>query len=699
MVLQDFFLPKTSASSRKARRGLSWSSSSLTRSFPARAPAQDARYIWDEAMLEEEKSPEEADLKTLNGSLALLASIFPDVQPEVFREMLSSYGEESRLHVVTEALLKHKAKWVRGQWRVPGKDGPAGPTRSAAASANAGGAMSLAVEERFRSEPYKRAVRGALYQEFRDLSHSAINAVLAEHNYSYTLSRPTLVALSSKSWRSSLSSFFTRRKPSVSMSTAVNPLLVWRLVEGGTDESIPMLRSTGSAELDRELFESLIRPLQQTTKEAKEDRDHEMALQANEAEAEAVNAMYECGCCFSSTTFEQMVACDRGGHCVCFSCVRHVVQEALFGQGWAKNVDGGGKLRCITPMPDDRLDCEGRIPSDLLHRALVEERGGEEVWQKLEERVASDALQKSQVPLVRCPFCPYAEVDDVQIHASSDTWRIKRAGMCSLTTILLVMVSGAFSFFLSFFLLITILTLLHPSTPSLPAQLSTQLSASLTRLARRRRGLKFTCQSPMCARSSCMSCEKEWRDIHICYESERLALRAHVERAMSSAVKRTCPRCNLSFVKASGCNKLTCVCGYHMCYVCRKEIGNEGYRHFCEHFRPKGAGACEVCDKCDLYRAEDEARAVRQAAEDAEREWRSNETGAGGRALEDWRWERRDDFAGTSGGLSGIGSGSGGGAGATWLRPSTWQGWTHLQKKSAAQDAFDWLVENLVELP
>ena len=47
------------------------------------------------------------DLRELNHSLEALAAIFPDVQVEVFREMLSSFEEESRLAVVTEALLKH----------------------------------------------------------------------------------------------------------------------------------------------------------------------------------------------------------------------------------------------------------------------------------------------------------------------------------------------------------------------------------------------------------------------------------------------------------------------------------------------------------------------------------------------------------------------------------------------------------------
>ena len=74
-----------------------------------------------------------------------------------------------------------------------------------------------------------------------------------------------------------------------------------------------------------------------------------------------------------------------------------------------------------------------------------------------------------------------------------------------------------------------------------------------------------------------------------------------------------------------------------MCYLCRKNIGKtgenegaEGYRHFCEHFRPVPGVKCTVCDKCDLYKSEEEDVVVRKAGEDAERAWREKERqGAG----------------------------------------------------------------------
>lgn len=63
-----------------------------------------------------------------------------------------------------------------------------------------------------------------------------------------------------------------------------------------------------------------------------------------------------------------------------------------------------------------------------------------------------------------------------------------------------------------------------------------------------------------------------------------------------------------------------------MCYVCRMPIGSEGYAHFCQHFRGESPGGkCMECDKCDLYRVEDDAILLRRAAEHAERLWRERE--------------------------------------------------------------------------
>jgi hypothetical protein len=572
---------------------------------------------------------DEPDLRDLNASLQALTDIFPDIQPEVFREMLSSFSEESRLQVVTEALLKHGHKYVRGRFRMPAEqeeqretaqtykykkvDDP-GDTRG----------KPLALEDTFRSGRYREAAKEALYQEFKGLSHSTIKAVLAEYNWSYTQARPTLLGLSSKSWRSSITNFLMRRK---APSAKDHPLVLWTAADPRTNRwRMPLLLKTRSDELNRELYESLVVPEQERHLKEQLQQDLVLALKWNEEEAEKEGEMYDCECCFIPNTLQQMSACDVDGHYICFRCIRHSINAALYDQGWARNIDiERCTLRCIAPMSGD--SCQGCVSLAFVQRALLEEPDGADNFAKLNERFAGEALTKSQLPLVRCPFCSYAELNDFAI-ADAELFanlRLKPQHF-SLTT----MASKPFFELLAIFLikllalfvilLYTLDTLLCPAlTPFLP--LFTPIQSALRLIHLKRRGLRFTCLSPSCLRSSCLTCSAPWHDPHTCYSSQLTSLRLTLERATTDAVKRTCPQCNLGFVKSEGCNKLVCLCGYSMCYVCREGLAEQGYHHFCQHFRERPGEGCEECRKCDLYRVEDEERVVRRAKERAESEW------------------------------------------------------------------------------
>lgn len=664
-------------------------------------------------------SEEDANLKDLNNSLSALAAIFPDVRPEVFREMLQNFGEQSRLHVVAEQLLKHKAEWVKGRWRVPGTE-----TRGVLASVESGsengergsivGSLRreeelVPVEEQFRSESYKTAARATLYQEFRGLSRSTVDAVLAEHNYFYTAARPTLVDIAAKSWRMSFSTFFFRRKRSTDVGLEKHPMVLWERASEG--DLRPVLKETGCKELDNELYRTLLEPLLRRRLEEQESADREAALQLNEEQAQQAEALYECECCFSDTTFEQMATCDTGSHIICFRCIRQAVSEALFGQGWGRNIDHErGQVRCLAPMVE--TGCEGCLPQALTQRAVEEAKGGTETWRKLDERLAEEALLKSHAKLVRCPFCAYAEIDDIYLPPTYRRWRLRRLRLIPLFVTLILLVD-LLPILLLLTTLYTTLTLLLPSFPLLP--LPTLLTTSLTTLlARTHRSPKFTCRHPSCLRASCLHCAKPWHDMHACAEPPHaLSLRTTVEAARTAALKRTCPRCALAFVKASGCNKLTCPCGYQMCYLCRKGLntpplrvrglaaaddgraGNrarggdrggggagedggegEGYRHFCDHFRVSG-GRCDRCERCDLYKAEDEDVVVRRAGERAEREWRVREGMVG------------VPVNGTVG--MGIGEGEGEG---WWEWGWEWLGWV---RGCTVQGVVDCVVGALVE--
>ncbi|KAI9859951.1 MAG: hypothetical protein M1824_003539 [Vezdaea acicularis] len=564
---------------------------------------------------------DDADLefRTLNESLEMLVAVFPDVQIEVFREMLSTFDKESRLYVITETLLKQKSKWVQGRLRVREKEAERTESRSNGSPEEHCSQLLVPLEERFRSRSYKAAVNDVLCQEFRGLSRSSINAVLAEQNYSYTHARPTLLALSAKSWRFALSSFIFRRKTLAPAPGPSHPLLVFPTSQFDKPlPSLPELIPTASEELNDELRQTLLEPLRQQRQEAQERLDLELANLLNEKEAETYSALHDCDCCISSTTFEQLASCNTSGHLLCFQCIRHSTNEALYGQGWGRSIDhSSGSLRCLAPE-----DCNGHIPTSQVQRALEAEKGGADIYRQFEDRVSSEALTKSLTPLVRCPFCVYAEVDELHT-TPSPNWSFKSVASVPLSTTLVLVVA------LAVLILLSPLRLLFPRPQAI-------FQASLQRLARLHRAPKFSCRNPRCGRASCLHCHKLWLDPHICYESERLRHTTYLSNALSAALKRTCPRCSLSFVKASGCNKLTCVCGYVLCYVCRRELGpTDGYKHFCEHFRPVG-GRCRQCDKCDLYREEDEKIVLERARREAESRWLEKEGDVGIASEETW---------------------------------------------------------------
>ena len=558
---------------------------------------------------------EEPELSELNESLAALVDVFPDVMPEVFREMLGSVSRESRLQLVAEQVLKRKGKIAEGRMRLVRKQSASGGGKKGKQGKT--GDL-LLPEDTFRGEEYRKAVKQLLYAEFRNLSHSTIRGVMAEHNDSYSLARPTLLQISSKSWRFSLSSLWTRKSPS-GVDTD-HPGLFWQLQTGPAGDRLPAVKRTGSAILNRELYDLFVAPYIAKRKQDQLVADFTLANQVNEAEAEETGALYDCECCFSSVPFEQLATCDENCHYLCFDCIRRTTNEALYGQGWARSVDlNKSTLRCFASASHE---CHGAVPTELVKRALPDAREGTNLWLEFHKRVTSEALTKSRVPLQRCPFCVYAEVNEVQ-PPKLRTWRQINhyiAQKSSPGIQLLFLGALCFSILLTipaFSLAIFIYTAIAFFPPA-----SHVFRASWTRITTAHRTLRFTCLNPTCAQISCTRCLAPWHDPHTCFESEQTSLRTAIEASATAAIKRTCPKCLLSFVKASGCNKLVCNCGYTMCYICRCEITTrEGYGHFCQHFRPSG-GRCGECERCELYGDEDEEAAIRAAAERAEKTWR-----------------------------------------------------------------------------
>lgn len=135
----------------------------------------------------------------------------------------------------------------------------------------------------------------------------------------------------------------------------------------------------------------------------------------------------------------------------------------------------------------------------------------------------------------------------------------------------------------------------------------------------------FHCQNPSCMKETCMKCKEPWDDSHFgvpCEELEKqdvAKLRKDAEEKMTQAKIRTCWKCKSTFLKESGCNKITCKCGAKMCYICRKP--KIDYSHFCQHVRDPG-NPCKQCNSCSLWTnpEEDDDRAIKEIQDQAEKE-------------------------------------------------------------------------------
>ncbi|KAL2854522.1 hypothetical protein BJX68DRAFT_264427 [Aspergillus pseudodeflectus] len=95
---------------------------------------------------------------------------------------------------------------------------------------------------------------------------------------------------------------------------------------------------------------------------------------------------------------------------------------------------------------------------------------------------------------------------------------------------------------------------------------------------------EFRCANPACKVVSCRLCKEKTHIPKTCEEARKdkgLSERHEVEEAMSKALIRNCPKCQVKIVKEDGCNKMICPqCHTSMCYVCKKDITKEAYGHF-----------------------------------------------------------------------------------------------------------------------
>jgi TRIAD3 protein (E3 ubiquitin-protein ligase RNF216) len=100
-----------------------------------------------------------------------------------------------------------------------------------------------------------------------------------------------------------------------------------------------------------------------------------------------------------------------------------------------------------------------------------------------------------------------------------------------------------------------------------------------------------------CFKDTCLKCNQVDHPGKPCYSLGNVvqSKRQEIEDKMSEALIVKCNSCDKSIFKNEGCNKVTCICGTHNCYVCKQIIPKSiGYSHFCRNHD------CS-CNKCHLW--------------------------------------------------------------------------------------------------
>ena len=119
-----------------------------------------------------------------------------------------------------------------------------------------------------------------------------------------------------------------------------------------------------------------------------------------------------------------------------------------------------------------------------------------------------------------------------------------------------------------------------------------------------------------CFKDTCLKCNQVDHPGKPCYSLGNVvqSKRQEIEDKMSEALIVKCNSCNKSIFKNEGCNKVTCVCGTHNCYVCKQIIPKSvGYSHFCRSHDCK-------CNKCHLWEQNTKKRLMDAVKDDYDEE-------------------------------------------------------------------------------
>ncbi|KAL9053373.1 MAG: hypothetical protein Q9162_004814 [Coniocarpon cinnabarinum] len=482
----------------------------------------------------------------MNRELRILREVFPDLPNHLLHNLVTTFEPESRLFLITEALLSPPSR-LGGAYLHTTFD--IMPGDSVGSNVDAGAPRRG--YEMIRSDQYKDAVRAAFKDEFSGIDRSLIERVLVENNWAYIPTRQQL--LEEPRHRSGISSllFWWRgRKPA-----DLSPLIIWP--SPTSPEALPSVKPGVPEVLADELQASIVNPLKQALVEKQFNDDRELAESLAETNAQEAESLYECRCCYVAVPFEMLVACSSGDHFICHRCLQHTVSEAVYGQGWDRSVDTErGTIKCFA-LVDVGDSCDAWITYDQVSIVLSKTKNDKELLARFHEELARLSLQVPSQGLLQCPACPYSEVA-----TSPHDQRPPIVPMEPLRFWFIVNgVSGLVLFALGFrdikhwrniFLIIfgllmslwgfAFATIAHRRqrrgaalrstlTPTKGQKRSHAMSTST-------QGQKFICRSPTCSQISCLNCLAVWKDPHTCFATDSQSLRTYVEAAISAAIKR-----------------------------------------------------------------------------------------------------------------------------------------------------------------
>lgn len=298
-----------------------------------------------------------------------------------------------------------------------------------------------------------------------------------------------------------------------------------------------------------------------------------------------------CQCCFEEISTRNSLSCARSlehssSHFFCKDCIRRYVGEWVFG-----GADYELKESRTNTLPCLAMDCaDGYIPHEVVEEVCLDNAA---LWEKYQEKVfrmeafaampLDDAARPGKLDAASRSYSDPPEVVGGLGDNDIDTYSPPRTRRRSFGD----------------------QQRAPEAVPQRSADSGDKKVSAIKRVVSRAKGKN--------AAKDKQSSSPSDEDVN------------RVTEAMSHAKLRKCPRCEVSFIKESGCNRIKCpACRQHMCYICRfpgaflyesafrltivaltsslTSVPRHGYDHFCQH----AYDSCRSCSKCPLWTRNDE---------------------------------------------------------------------------------------------